>query len=191
MIKAIIFDCYGVVVNDTFQEAYKSLGGDYEKDRVFVATAIAAANKGLIPRSTGPIAERLGVSEATWIATMSVGREINMQLLNYIKELRSTYKTGMLTNIGKGGLSTLFKYGFLEQFFDKVVTSSEIGYAKPEARAFEITAERLGVRLDECVFIDDREPYVEGAQHVGMKTILYTDFESFVAQLKTIIESKN
>jgi len=188
MIKAIIFDCYGVVVNDTFKQAYKRLGGDYEKDHVFVATAIAAANKGLIPRSTGPIAERLGVSEATWIETMSVGREINMLLLNYIKELRDTYKTGMLTNIGKGGLSTLFKYGFLEQFFDTVVTSSEIGYAKPEARAFEITAERLGVRLDECVFIDDREPYIEGAQHVGMKTILYTDFESFKKELEVILE---
>lgn len=188
MIKALIFDCYGVVVNDTFQEAYKSLGGDYEKDHVFVATAIAAANKGLIPRSTGPIAERLGVSEATWIETMSVGREINMQLLDYIKELRSSYKTGMLTNIGKGGLSTLFKFGFLDQYFDKVVTSSEIGYAKPEARAFEITAERLAVRLDECVFIDDREPYIEGAQHVGMKTILFTDFDSFKKELEAILK---
>jgi len=189
MIKAIIFDCYGVVVNDTFKEAYGSLGGDYEKDHVFVATAIAAANKGLIPRSTGPIAERLGVSEATWIETMASGREINMQLLGHIKDLRVTYRTGMLTNIGKGGLANLFEAGFLDQFFDVVVASSDIGYAKPEARAFEITTERLGVRLDECVFIDDREPYIEGAQHVGMKTILYTDFESFSAQLKAILEA--
>ena len=190
MIKAIIFDCYGVVVNDTFQDAYRSLGGNYEEDHVFIATAIAAANKGLIPRSTGPIAERLGVSESTWIETMSAGREINMQLLNYIQELRKTYRTGMLTNIGKGGLSTLFADGFLDKYFDAVVASSDIGYAKPEARAFEIAAERLGARLDECVFTDDREPYIEGAQHVGMKTILFTDFESFAAQLKTIIESE-
>jgi putative hydrolase of the HAD superfamily len=95
----------------------------------------------------------------------------------------------MLTNIGKGGLSTLFVYGFLDQFFDTVVASSDIGYAKPEARAFEITAEKLGVRLDECVFVDDRQPYIEGAAHVGMKTILYTDFESFSAQLNTILSN--
>ncbi len=187
MIKALIFDCYGVVVNDTFQTAYKTLGGDYEKDRVFIATAIAAANKGLIPRSTGPIAERLGVSEATWIATMSVGREVNMTLLFHIQELRKSYKTGMLTNIGKGGLSTLFQYGFLEQYFDVVVTSSDIGFAKPEARAYEITAEKLGVRLDECVFVDDRQPYVEGAGRVGMKAILYKDFENFKQELQKIL----
>lgn len=174
-------------MNDTFQTAYGALGGNYEKDRVFIATAIAAANKGLIPRSTGPIAERLGVSEATWIETMSTGRETNMELLEYIQVLRTEYRTGMLTNVGKGGLSNLFKNGFLEQYFDTVTASGDVGFAKPEARAYEIAAQSLGVRLDECVFTDDRAEYIEGAQRVGMQTILFENFEQFKTDLEKIL----
>ena len=75
----------------------------------------------------------------------------------------------------------------LEQHFDVILESSKIGFAKPEARAYEIAATELGVRLDECIFIDDREHYLEGAAHVGMKTVLYTDVESCIAQIKDII----
>jgi FMN phosphatase YigB (HAD superfamily) len=41
--------------------------------------------------------------------------------------------------------------------------------------------------LDECIFIDDREDYIEGAQGVGMETILYKDFESFKKELSGLL----
>jgi HAD superfamily hydrolase (TIGR01509 family) len=57
--------------------------------------------------------------------------------------------------------------------------------AKPEPEAYEITADRLGVRLEECVMIDDRLELCEGAQAVGMKAIMYKGLK----QLKTDLES--
>jgi FMN phosphatase YigB (HAD superfamily) len=45
----------------------------------------------------------------------------------------------------------------------------------------------LGVRLDECVFTDDREEYIEGAQHVGMKTIFFTGTEQFKTELEEML----
>ncbi len=189
MIKAIIFDCFGVVVTDTLPAAYKRLGGDFDKDVNTIGAIIDAANKGIIPRSTGAVAELLGVSEDTWIQAMSEGREKNMELLAYIQDLRKTYKTAMLSNVSAGGLQRLFDDGFLDQYFDVVVASAEEGFAKPEARAYEITADRLSVRLDECVFTDDREPYIEGAKAVGMKTILFKNTEQFINELQTILDN--
>jgi beta-phosphoglucomutase-like phosphatase (HAD superfamily) len=188
MIRAIIFDCFGVVVTDTLPAAYKRLGGDFEKDVKTVGAIIDAANKGIIPRSTGAVAELLGVSESTWIQAMAEGRVRNLELLEYIKELRTTYKTAMLSNVSAGGLERLFEDGFLEKYFDVVIASATEGFAKPEARAYEITAERLGVRLDECIFTDDREPYAEGAQHVGMKTILFKNTDQFVSELQALLQ---
>ncbi|MCA9323635.1 HAD-IA family hydrolase [Candidatus Saccharibacteria bacterium] len=187
MIKAIIFDCFGVVVNDTMPAAYASLGGDFEKDKSAINAAIDAANKGLIPRSTGPIAELLGVSEETWISAIAAGREKNESLLEYILELRKTYKVGMLSNIGKGGFERLFEDGFLEQYFDAAIESSALGFAKPEPEAYETVADQLGVRLDECVFTDDRQVYIDGATAVGMKAILFKDTEQFKADLQEFL----
>lgn len=190
MIKTVILDCFGVVVTDTLVAAYRSLGGDFEKDQDFIRSVIDAANKGLIPNSSGPISERLGVSEDTWKTAVSSGRNVDLELLDFVKKLQPEYKTAMLSNISKGGLDRLFEDGFLDEYFDLVVASAEIGYAKPEAGAYEYVADKLGVRLDECVFTDDRQEYIDGALKVGMQAFLYTGFNSFKSKLNEML-SKN
>lgn len=190
MIKAIIFDCFGVVVSDTLQAAYESLGGNFEKDLPFIREVLAATDRGEVYRSYQPIAEHLGVTVDTWVDALASGRRINMPLLEYVKELGTKYKVGMLSNVGKGRLPELFGEGFLEGYFDVVVASGDIGFAKPQARAYEYVADQIGVRLDECVFTDDREEYIEGAQHVGMKTILFTGTEQFKAELEVLLNEE-
>jgi putative hydrolase of the HAD superfamily len=190
MIKAIIFDCFGVVVSDTLQSAYESLGGDFEKDLPFIRQVLAATDRGEVYRSYQPIAEHLGVTVDTWVDALASGRKINMPLLEYVKELGTKYKVGMLSNVGKGRLPELFGEGFLEGYFDVVVASGDIGFAKPQARAYEYVVEQIGVRLDECVFTDDREEYIEGAQHVGMKTILFTSTEQFKKDLEALLNEE-
>lgn len=184
MIKAIIFDCFGVVRVDYLFSAYESLGGDVEKDRDFIIRTVDAACAGKIKSSIPILAERLGVPDDVWAKANIGGSVINQSLLDYVLDLRKSYKTGMLTNIGMGGIERIFEPGFLDIYFEVVVASGDIGVAKPDARAYEITAERLNVRLEECIFIDDREPYVDGAIRVGMQAILFKD----LAQLKRTLE---
>ncbi len=187
MIKAIIFDCFGVVLTDTFDAAYRSLGGDPDKDRKKIKEILWLSDKGQV-RSATMFAEHLGVAESSWLTAVSSGREINQELLDYIqKSLRPQYKVGMLSNVGKGRLPEIFGGGFLDQYFDQIVASGDVGFAKPEARAYEIAAEGLEVRLDECVFTDDRQEYIEGAQSVGMHTILFKDTEQFMRELEGLL----
>lgn len=51
-----------------------------------------------------------------------------------------------------------------------------------------ITADKLGVRCDECVFIDDRQEYVEGARAVGMQAILYQNLPQLKEDIIKILE---
>jgi putative hydrolase of the HAD superfamily len=187
MIKAIIFDCFGVVYFDVFPEIYKQFGGDLEKDKEFIEALIFETSAGRVVDMDEQIAKHLQVDVDEWRkASIGTGK-FNDELFVYIDELRKSYKVSMLSNIGVNGLEAYMDTSILWQHFDDVVESAKIGFAKPEARAFEIAAERLGVRLDECVFTDDREAYCEGATHVGMHAILYRDFDSFKQQVEELV----
>ncbi len=188
VIKAIIFDCFGVVITDTLESTYASLGGNFEKDLPKIRDILQKSNNGEIPSSFPLMAELLGVSESTYATAISSGRHVDQKLLDYIDtELRKHYKVAMLSNIGKARLPEIFGEGFLERYFDIVVASGDIGYAKPEARAYEYVADKLSVRLDECVFTDDRQEYIDGAIRVGMRTILYKNSDQFKSDLSRVL----
>lgn len=189
MIKAIIFDCFGVVYTDHFREIYAHFGGDIVKDHDLVEKAFFDASKGIIENGIHVIAPHLGISEAEWEEEQEKMSGFDHELLDYVDELRKTYKVGLLSNISGRGLSYYMDYSVLEKHFDDIVESAKIGFAKPEPEAYEIAADRLGVRLDECVFTDDRQGYVEGAQAVGMKTILFTSTEQFKKELTKILKT--
>ncbi len=68
----------------------------------------------------------------------------------------------------------LNKFG-LGQYIDALVTSEEVGVEKPNKKLFEVCAEKAQVSPSECVFIGDSVKHdIQGAENIGMKTILYT-----------------
>lgn len=191
MIKAVIFDCFGVVYYDRFPEVYAAFGGDLEKDKEMVEALIYETSAGREHHMSEKIAAHLGIDVELW-EKESVGTgHFNEELFEYIDELSKKYKVSMLSNIGSNGLEAYMDTNVLHQHFEDVVESAKIGYAKPEARAFEVAADRLGVRLTECVFTDDRQSYVDGATGIGMKGILFTDVASFRKQLEEVLSNEN
>lgn len=177
MIKGIVFDCFGVIITDALQAmSDRHVGGDPMKaDKM--TDIIVAANRGFLDRdeSHRQIADLFGMTFDELRAGMKDGELKDHDMLDLIREVRRDgYKTGLLTNVSSGGLRHRFSQEELDAHFDAIVASGEIGYAKPEPEAYEIMADRLGLRLDECVMIDDRQVCVDGAQAVGMQGILYT-----------------
>ena len=59
--------------------------------------------------------------------------------------------------------------------FDDIVLSGLVGMRKPEPGIYRLAAERLGVGVAECVFVDDLPVNVDGARAVGMTGVLYRD----------------
>ncbi len=65
---------------------------------------------------------------------------------------------------------------FLEQkygFFDAVVFSSHEGIRKPDRRIYEILLERLEVKPEQAVLVDDRKENLDGARLAGMGALLF------------------
>lgn len=191
MIKAIIFDCFGVIITDALQAIRQQLAQTNPDGAEVIKDIVAANNRGLIEpgEANERIATILGVSVTDFRGRVAAGEVRNEQLLDYILSLRGSYKTAMLSNIAGSSLVRRFPDGELMRYFDVVIASGDIGYAKPEPEAYETAAERLGLRCDECVFIDDRELFCEGATAVGMHSIVYTDFAQFQHDLVGMLEA--
>lgn len=189
MIKAIIFDCFGVLVGDGFDTTYRLAGGDPAKDKDFIETLLEKANRAHITSEEfrRQICERLGISVESYAKAIKKGEIINLELLAYIETLRPKYKTAILSNVNRGGLERRLSPEILQNLFDVTVVSGDVGYIKPEPEIYHLTAEKLGASPEECVFIDDREPYVEAAETLGMKVVLYKDFSQMKQELETLL----
>ena len=68
----------------------------------------------------------------------------------------------------------------LSQIFDLFVSSCYVGMRKPDEKIYRLALDLIQKSPDECCFIDDRPANIEGADKVGMRTILMRD----PAQLK-------
>ncbi len=189
MIRAIIFDCFGVVLTDALQEVRTALAEHDSAAADKVTDIVAANNRGLVPpsESNAKIAHVLGMDADAYRALIAAREVRNSALLEYIQGLRKTYKTAMLSNIAGSSLERRFPDDELGVYFDEVVASADIGYMKPEPEAYRFVAERLGVTPNECVFIDDREVFCVAATSVGMQAILYTNFAQFRQGLESTL----
>jgi epoxide hydrolase-like predicted phosphatase len=56
----------------------------------------------------------------------------------------------------------------LDELFDDVVDSSEVGVRKPNAAIFSLACERLGVPPGRTLFVDDYEGNIVGAKAAGL-----------------------
>jgi HAD superfamily hydrolase (TIGR01509 family) len=179
-IKAIIFDCFGVIITDGLEAVLQDLDRSKPEAREFISVTIRKNNSGLMtPRESNQrIADYLGMTTAAWQQMVSVGEVRNAELLDWIVALRRHYyKTALLSNVGRGSMGRRFSEAELERLFDVVVISAEVGMLKPDPDIYRLTAERLGVTPAECLFIDDRESHVRGAGAAGMHGILYQSFQ--------------
>lgn len=192
MIRALIFDYFGVVRTSGLRAAYRQLGGNVAKDEVFIADVTTAANYGFITDADEQLAEHLGVSLETWRTAVSGAAGNDPVLLAYIRTLRDQhFKTGLLSNAGAEAAQDYFEPGEASRYFDAVLFSGEAGYVKPEAAFYRMMAERLGVTPEECVMIDDRKEFCIGAERIGMQAIEYHDFDQFRAALDKLLATQS
>ncbi|HYH75338.1 MAG TPA: HAD family phosphatase [Candidatus Saccharimonadales bacterium] len=192
MIRALIFDCFGVIVTDAFSNAYQQFGGDPVADNQFITDTVAAYNRGYISgeESVALFAERLGTTPQAWCQHVEQGEVRDQQMLAYITACRKTYKVAMLSNIGRNSLLRRFSQQELDNYFDEAVASGDIGIAKPDLRAYRIVVERLGVAPEETVMIDDSQANCEGAVAAGLQAVHYTDLPRLRERIQALADTE-
>ncbi len=179
MIKAIIFDCFGVLVGTGIWNVYQQAGGDLVADKAFLDDLIERNALGQLPNGgfNKTLADHLDLTESQWRQLLDDDEKPNQPTFDYIKQLKNSYKIGLLSNANHGVIERKIPPD-LRDIFDDIVVSAEVGLMKPSPHIFKLASERLSVKPSEVIFIDDHAEYLDGARQTGMKTILYKNLET-------------
>lgn len=190
MVRAVLFDCFGVIITDALRQVIEEIDtSDHQISRQ-VMGIIHAYNRGLvdITETNQQIAALLGISTHEWQQRLDKGEIKDDRVLTYIRALRQRgYKTALLSNIGRQSLHHRFTEDELHAHFDAVVTSGELGIMKPDPEIYLHTAEQLGVAPDDCIMVDDRETHCVGARAVGMQSLLFRNFRQAKQALEQML----
>ncbi|HRF28963.1 MAG TPA: HAD family phosphatase [Candidatus Saccharibacteria bacterium] len=187
--KAIIFDFFEVLfLNASGYFFKKYIGGDEEMFKRFVAVNNASDRGELdYEQRIQALADVVGKSYDFVHENLYKDLHRNEELFNFIGELKSQYKIGLLSNTGAGSAEQFFPKEEAEKYFDDIVLSYEVNLVKPDPAIFTFAAERLGVKPSQCIFVDDSAKNCEAAKSTGMRAIVYTDFNTFKQEIEGML----
>lgn len=192
MIKAFIFDFFGVIGASTYQLLAENIAINNENIKN-ITDLHKAMDNGFISQEKflhdyAKFAN-LSYPEFLEIYHNSNNRfKVSQKLLAYIASLRKKgFKIGLLSNVNEEAYKEFIKPIILEGLFDEVMLSYMVGVAKPEQKIFTLMAERLLLDPTECLMVDDIALNCEGAMGVGMAAIQYTIFDKFKQDLEQLL----
>ena len=115
---------------------------------------------------------------------------VRQLLVDRVKELkREGYPTAMITNNIREYADSWRALIPVEDLFDLVVDSSQVGMRKPNPAIFRLTLDRLGgLAPERTVFLDDSEGNVKAAKALGMQAIhVRGDISQAIAELDALL----
>jgi epoxide hydrolase-like predicted phosphatase len=128
----------------------------------------------------------LGVNPDKLVERLFAGVGPDEPMLDAVRRARrSGIKTGLISNSWGEGLA--YEPALLEELFDVVVISGDVGLHKPQPEIFLLAAERVGVGPGDCVFVDDLRENCAGAEAVGMTAILHRGSAGTLPQLEELL----
>ena len=210
MIEAVLFDFNGVLTTSPFAHMH-ALGedsgvggqavldlmlGPYDQDtdhpwHRFERGEITGAEYGtdLFARAAADGVE----VDFTVLAGLMDKLVVHDIVLDRVRMLRRDgYRTGLVTNNVKEASTTWRAMVPVDELFEVVVDSSEVGMRKPNPAIYLHALELLGgVAPDRAVFLDDAAGNVAGAERAGLAGILVDSDrpELALAQLDALLES--
>ena len=99
------------------------------------------------------------------------GMDLEPDMIELVRSARTAgIKTALLSN--SWGTST-YPRDLLDEIFDVIVISGEVGLRKPDPAIFKMTAEKIGIAAERCIFVDDHPGHLKSAAEEGMRTVLH------------------
>jgi putative hydrolase of the HAD superfamily len=191
MIKAIIFDCFGVLTIDRWLEFCAGITDKDIREEARSLNYLYDSGQMPLDEFLHELQELTGEDhQKLKNIFVNPAAAKNDQLLDYIKQLKPHYKIGILSNVASNWIRDSFLTDKEQALFDTMVFSYEIGAGKPDPEAYNTVLNNLNVGPEEAVLIDDLERYCDGAEAVGMHALQYENFEKMKTQLEKILAQR-
>lgn len=185
MIKAVIFDLDGVIVDTAkyhflaWRNLAKELGITFSKEdneqlkgvsRVrSLEILLSLGNISLSAEDFDAYAEKKNREYVKLIENLTPS-----DILPGVKEFISKLKTNnYLISLGSASKNALFILDHLDltRYFDSIVDGTHVNRAKPDPEVFLTAAKNLNVKPEECVVFEDAEAGVDAGKNALMRVI--------------------
>lgn len=163
-IKAVIFDIGDVVVGVKYGRLYKYAAYNLNRlHRILTGREDDGENYTRLYKST---------------------RKFNDGVIEIVRELKAAgYRVPVLSNAEHNKIRAAKEFGAYDHF-EPLILSAEVGLEKPDRRIFELAAKRIGLKPEECVFVDDKKRNADAAMQVGFNAIVFKNAKQLRKDLK-------
>lgn len=193
MIKAVLFDFFGVLYPDTFW----GLANIYLPERTDemqqkLHELVRKADTNIIDQADfwQEAATLFGVTIDQLEKDKDSFGGVDSVLIQKIRELKEQgLKIGIISNVGSGMVSVAL--GSNTKLFDVLILSGDIGYIKPDPQVYIIATEKLSLEPSECLFFDDIPRNVRGAEAIGMNAALYSGIHDYKRVIRELLPNVN
>ncbi len=191
MIKAIIFDLGGVVIDFSNSRYYAHLSRTSGLSESTIRETIERRElplleRGMINLTTfeRSVARSLGISSKNveWYKFYTRSVSIDVDVSELIETLHNEYIIAFISNIDKSRYKYTMKILDLD-LFDFRFASCYIGLRKPGAGIFRHALKTMKISAGQAVFIDNQPENVMGARKIGIESVRFTSRRRLDIQL--------
>jgi len=196
MIKAIIFDFGGVLVDWNPRYLYADVFSDTEKMEWFLHEVCSTAwnleqDRGrsfadgiaLLEKQHSAFQKEIRLFWEGWPKML---KEEILETVTLLPQLKQNYAVYGLTNWSAETFPMLMDRFDFVQLFDDIVVSGDEGLVKPDKSIYELLLKRYNLLAQECIFIDDNIDNVKAAEQLGFSAILYKNSDYLKQDLSSL-----
>jgi putative hydrolase of the HAD superfamily len=199
-IEAVLFDFAGVLTTSPWTAMAEAGGGSlelligpYEQDTDHPWHRVERGEIAIAEwiEEVSRAGQEQGVEvDFSPLASLLTDMSVHHQVLERVRELRDAgYRTALVTNNVREGSSTWRAMIPVDDLFDAVVDSSEVGMRKPNPAIYQHALDLLGgVAPKRAVFLDDSPGNVTGARRAGLHAILVHDPDEALEELTALLD---
>ncbi|MET7398649.1 HAD family phosphatase [Dactylosporangium sp. NPDC005572] len=127
----------------------------------------------------------LGVAPEGLIERLMGGTDDDVAMLDFVRAARRQgIRTGLISN--SWGVDRYDRV-LLEELFDGVVISGDVGLRKPAPEIYALGARAVGLAPEDCVYVDDLPGNLKPARALGMTTLHHHDTPATISALRSLL----
>jgi len=196
MIKNVVFDVGDVLVDFRYKDLMRDLG--FDKECVEFLSMNIVETEFWHELDLGVKCHQDGID--TFTEVFPQYKEQILKFWDNIKDIvrEYDYAPGLIKSIKDQGFGVYILSNYPKEtaelhwptfkflpLTDGHIISAYEHVTKPDEPIYRLLESRFGIKLEECIFIDDRQVNIDAAKDYGMTTILFKGYDDLIEELKT------